>query len=151
LPDSSWFFLWDQGTGNFALNQLMTASYNNYNNPVQMRYYNVNDTVYTNGYNYYFYYQDFDPAAVQETQVQEDMTLFPVPTRETLHIKWKASGDRVGITLVNASGQTVHSETLHRTRGTEQISVNGLAPGIYWVSVSNSRGQLIYRAPVVKL
>jgi len=150
LPDTTVFYAAMQTGGSLDTLAFFTTTYNTFNNPVEMKGYSSSGSTFVEDYNAYFWYEDFDPAVVKNTQTSETMTVYPNPAGNVVNIKWNADNAPVSIRIVNASGQIVHSESLTRTLQSAQINIAHLTPGIYWLSVANANGQTIYQTSVIK-
>ena len=150
LPDTTWYLAPAPTPGTYNLSAFMHTSYNSYDNPTQMEIYNLTGSTYEDVYHYFFYYQNFDPASVKATEALESMTAYPNPAVNTLNLKWKADGKPVQIAMVNAAGQMVYSETVTRVHGTESFDISHLTPGIYWLTVTNNKGERVFKTSVLK-
>jgi hypothetical protein len=68
------------------------------------------------------------------------MGLYPNPASSTLqveynYINWEQSGS-IQLTLTDATGRSIHSQTLPMYSGLQNIDVSQLAGGVYFVSLS---------------
>ncbi|MBL7717720.1 MAG: T9SS type A sorting domain-containing protein [Flavipsychrobacter sp.] len=145
LPDTVSVYEWN-GTA-WAPYYVDFYEYNTEGNP-------VNDTLYgfTNmvqdedpGYVGHFYYEAYWPASVQGTvQAAAQVTVYPNPATDILNIK--GSGP-MQLQLVNALGQV-----LKKARSSEQakLAIGDLAPGMYWLTVSDINGATLRTQAVVK-
>ena len=69
------------------------------------------------------------------------LILFPIPNdgRFSLNVSFKSKIDKATISIYNTFGQIVYSEIIcsDSERFEEQLSLSGLLPGVYLVSVDN--------------
>jgi len=151
LPDTTQFFSWNQTGDSFDLNGIVTTAYNSYSNPTLMQSYSDNGAGLDNVYRYFFYYEDFDPTAVSNIPgAEENMKVYPNPVYDRVSVNWKADGKQVNLSVINAAGQLMHSESINRVRENEQISVSNLSPGVYWLTVNAANGAVLYKTTLVK-
>ena len=80
------------------------------------------------------------------------VTLFPNPVRNELNITIETDKDEVfTIDLVSPTGQVVKNLKTNKTSNfNDKISVNGYAPGVYFIKVSNSKGSAVFKVVVEK-
>jgi len=150
IPDTTWSFSWSQVTNSFLPDGFVKTAYNSYKNPTVMQSFTNNGSGFDNDHRYFFYYQDFDPTAVKNVTAPEDMTVYPNPAANNISIRWKADAKQVQLNIMNGAGQLVHSESMSRMKEQEQVSLSGLAAGMYWLTVTSSDGALLYRTPLMK-
>ena len=82
-------------------------------------------------------------SANENTDLAKQITLYPVPTENTLYIK--PTGNvlgKVSTKIVNISGATLLSQEFNGLieGKTEQINVSGLSSGMYFLEISTKKG-----------
>lgn len=158
LPDSLYYHEYGLDSGNIMIAENHTYSYDSYNNPVYERIYNFIDTEGNNGYynsafsTILYYYQTFNEAVKNIANQLLHFTVYPNPTANEINISQTGMqpGTRTTISLINALGQTVRTESLPWMSSTETISVAGLVPGNYWLIIQDKNGTVLERQMVVK-
>ena len=105
----------------------------------------------------YYYYEVYElrrshssvPTIPTPTRT---LNVFPNPTANTLNINISnyTKGEAVLLTLINAAGQRVRTESLPWLQDTETFPMGGLAPGVYWLLAQDKAGNAIGRQQVVK-
>jgi serine protease len=78
------------------------------------------------------------------TPALDDLTVYPEPFRDVLHVEWSGTGGPATVSIVDAIGRIVSSQEV-RTSGCEFSSLN-VVPGVYFVEVRLTSGTLIRRA-----
>ncbi len=150
LPDTSSYYYWDDVSSSWFLADVYTAMYNSYENPTVMNSFQNGGSGLEENMRYFFYYEEFDPLSVKPAMTAENIVVFPNPAQERISLKWNADGKAVSVSLLNAAGQTVHSEQLVRRNATEQVSIAHLVPGMYWLTVTDAAGNVVTRNAIVK-
>lgn len=150
LPDTTRSYSWDGSA--WQEESVMASTFNSYNNPeMEKTYFPDGAGGYTYSYLYKFYYETYTVNDVKEIAQNAAITLYPNPAAETINLSWKnAESKPVAIELVNASGQKVRSESFTWAGTTQQFSLNGIAPGIYFLSVRNHTGEVVFRQSIIK-
>jgi hypothetical protein len=159
LPDSILYNQYDMATNTIQTGDKLIYTYDSYGNPLTMTQYQYNTgTVGTDGYSTtpdfadYYYYQLFNTAVSNVAKPNISITIFPNPTTNELNIAQTGmqQGALTYITIINALGQTVRTESLPFINGTETLSVAGLTPGNYWLLIQDKTGNILSRQTIVK-
>lgn len=82
-------------------------------------------------------------SANEDSDLAKQITLYPVPTENTLYIKPTGSVlGKVSTKIVNISGATLLSQEFNGLieGKTEQINVSGLSSGMYFLEISTKKG-----------
>lgn len=150
LVDSMFVYSFDATAGSWVLVETADYSYNSYNNPVSVDYYDPSSaSSYVGGERYY--YELFTTGVKNLTQELAEMQLYPNPTGNQINITWKnADGKRAIIEVVNAAGQKLVSKSFNWKEATQKMDLGNAAPGMYWLVVRNEQGAVIYRQSVIK-
>ena len=90
----------------------------------------------------------YSPIQMIDVAENAAVTVFPNPVIDVLHLQFNGSGGGAKATLYDPSGKTILETVL--SVGSNNISVAGLAPGIYFVSVMFSDGHS-YTQKILKL
>ena len=103
---------------------------------------------------YYFYqlYEKFGSSVPTTTAPPQQVIIYPNPATNTLSISMPGytQGAQVLLTLINAQGQKVRTESLPWLQATTSISLSGLPAGVYWLVVQDGGGNNVGRQMVVK-
>jgi len=100
-----------------------------------------------------YYYEPFTytPASVAAVAPKATMVIYPNPTRSNVTLQWKeADGKRYQIELLNVAGQKILSQSFLWKEPQQQLSLESLTAGTYWIAVRNQEGAVIYHAAVQK-
>ncbi|PZF73005.1 T9SS type A sorting domain-containing protein [Taibaiella soli] len=143
LPDTTHIdipFLGESGSQVFT--------YNSSNNPILEQ-----DMVDTNTYITNYYYEDYDDLAVNNIpKATANINVYPNPSTDMLNIRWDnfKAGTPVSIRIINAAGQTVHSESFGWRQTIENLSMANLQAGVYWISIADNSGNTLLNQSIVK-
>ncbi|RYZ48502.1 MAG: T9SS type A sorting domain-containing protein, partial [Sphingobacteriales bacterium] len=150
LPDTTHYYSWD-GTG-WVNEMYNTASYNSYANPVTIKTYEPTGANFDQTYLYNFYYELYNDATPVATIPQEhQISVYPNPATDNVNIFWKGNeGNRVALRIVNASGQLVKTEMLNWNQTTEQVNISNLSNGVYFLTISDNTGTMVYKHTIIK-
>ena len=77
---------------------------------------------------------------------ENQITIYPNPTKDRLHIEMMPSLHINAISLINIQGQIVRSYKPNTT----QLDVSGIAEGIYFIKISSSEGYIIKKVLIEK-
>jgi hypothetical protein len=155
LPDTVYDVEWN--SSHVISNGIATVyTYDSYNNPLVGNRYqygilsgSYDSTVFSIAR---YYYQQFTTAVKNVAAPTANITIYPNPATNEINIAQTGiqQGTHTYITLINALGQTVLSETLPSMSSTEALSVAGIAPGNYWVVVQDPSGNILGRKQIIK-
>jgi hypothetical protein len=150
LPDTILFEVYNNN--NWMAAQRDVYTYTSYGNPQEKHVYNANGTTWDLSIIRHFYYEIYnDPNNVQDLAEQERMNVYPNPVSNELNISWaNGSGKKVSLELINATGQRTFTKSVTWKEDHETISVQQLAPGMYWLAVKDEAGNVVFRQGVVK-
>ena len=100
----------------------------------------------------HYYYEVYnDPTSVQHITTQQNVRVYPNPATSEINVKFEDGvGRKVTLELVNAAGQRVYRATQHMMQESMKVSIQSLTPGLYWLTVRNENGELMFRETVVK-
>jgi ELWxxDGT repeat protein len=93
----------------------------------------------------------YDTAAVNVNELAAEpihLNLYPNPTHGNflIHIQdEKSVGENREITISNAFGETIYSNSTFKQQSTNQISISGISEGIYFVKVSEMDRQTVQK------
>lgn len=93
------------------------------------------------------------PIADNSKETQQLLEVFPNPTTDNLSLKLTEQiGETIFIQVINQMGQLVNSYVDHQLRPEyiKSISLQGNAPGIYYIRVNTSRSNKIAKVLMVK-
>lgn len=100
----------------------------------------------------YFYYQLYDPHYVPRARGEGErmFTLFPNPGSGTVYINREnyTIGEHTALTLTDSKGRTVRSTMLEWLFPTQTIDMQGLLPGLYWLTLRDNTGHAIWQHQV---
>ncbi len=140
----------------------VSFSYDSYNNPVVANSYNysITDTATGAGFYvsapsraFYYYYETYEASAVTNLpNVSEQISIFPNPASDQVTISRPdaVKGAYTLIKLTNAVGQTVMTEGMPWMNISETISLSGLAPGVYVLTMQDKKGNALTTRKLVK-
>jgi len=100
-----------------------------------------------------YYYETYDVTAVRETVPEGvKLTAYPNPAGNVVNVVCAeaAPGTRVTITITNAAGQMVRTESLAWRGPTVTIPLGGLAPGMYLLTAVDGTGKMLGSQKIVK-
>ena len=99
----------------------------------------------------YEHTQTFTFVGVEELFADGTLTVFPNPAKDNINLSFdlKENTD-IDITLNDISGKQLISSTYNASAGNNQLSldVNGLAKGIYVLTVNTTKGSLNYKVVI---
>lgn len=152
MPDSILYDLWNDTTSSYNKNNVTVFTYNSDNLPTQWNSYVFPTSSTTQLQNtHYFYYESFTPSGIEQTKLNTKITLYPNPTNDALHLEWKEGiGKQVNLSITNTAGQLLRSESFTWHQATEIISLQTLAPGNYFIRVSDIQRGAIFSTQFVK-
>ena len=165
LPDTLYQMEYYYADSTFISGAKYSYTYDSYDEPVLALQYTFNiDTTLTSGtysttpdyinhYYYELYYERGNVNSVKNTPTAaEDLKIYPNPATSTVNISRPdaARGAYTIIKIVNATGQTVHSESMPWLNETETIYIAGLTPGMYWIMVQDKAGNNLCRQSLIK-
>jgi len=129
-------------------------SYNRYGNPDSKTYYHYTTGI-TPAAKYFYYYEFYNPTGLPESaKRQPDITISPNPTTGaiTLHYPDAEPGKRLSISISNAAGQLLRTETFNMQGTSQQMQLGPELPaGTYYISVIAGSGTHICTKPIVRL
>ncbi len=88
-------------------------------------------------------YYEVDNVGLEENEAVSTLSVYPVPAGNTLNISFTAEKeDDYSLRVVSMQGKVVYSEEGSNFRGsyTNSLDVSALAPGIYYLKITNSKG-----------
>lgn len=145
LPDTAYFNVVLAGAS-----WIETFTYNSSNNPdMEM---DMDAVGAPSNFMLKYYYENYNDLAVNNVPTKNNnITIYPNPASDQLNIQWKdANGTKAAISIVNAAGQVVYRDAFNWKQTTEAVSISNLQSGIYWISIADNSGNVIYRQSVVK-
>ena len=138
-------------------------TYDSANNPLLSLSFNytLTDTLAGNGtYStsperiFHYYYESYNATEVMQiSNMNEPILFYPNPATSELNISCPESviGTSTVIIITNQAGQTVSEFRMPRMNKTETISLSGLNPGMYIVSVRDNSGNTLATQKTIKL
>lgn len=150
LPDTMYILSYNSA----AWDTVAFTSYQyNSNNNVMLENLYSNVAVLPLVMNVRYYYEPFTytPASVAAVAPKATMVIYPNPTRSNVTLQWKeADGKRYQIELLNVAGQKILSQSFLWKEPQQQLSLESLTAGTYWIAVRNQEGAVIFHAAVQK-
>jgi|GEM_PF-6641520 len=163
LPDTVYYSYYG---GYFAQpSQLLVSkktvfTYNSPGDPLTANAFNfsITDTLTGSGsYNtqpersFYYYYEQYDVTAVKTEPVPGNaLIVYPNPAEDEVTIVLSESlHSAASIQITDARGRLVTTIAMPQVNLTERVSLEGIAPGLYFVTVSNA-GSVVGTARMVK-
>ena len=152
LPDTSRFYNWDMSMNDWDMYEMAISIYNTEDNPEKVIYYHPGATGLDVDYLYKFYYEWYNVLSINEEKAtSHNVRVYPNPASDFVTVQFEGQSNEVSkIQITNAVGQIVRSVNLGRIRTTEQVSLSGLAPGLYYLGVLGKDGIFISRQSVLK-
>lgn len=157
LPDTVYYYSYNVVSFDTLAATTIYYTYDNYGNPTAGFEYDLNLTTGNYGttpdYIFNYYYDTFTTTAVSNVTKQDvDIKVYPNPAASEINISMTGiqQGALTYITVVNALGQTVHTESLPWMSTTQTISTAGLKAGNYWLIVQDKTGNALGRQEIVK-
>lgn len=139
-----------QHAGSSSINSKIIFTYDNYNNPVTANMYQGVGTYYspTPVETVRYYYETYQPSAVSQVAGKNmQVQVYPNPTNNAIHITGLTGGETISI--INMSGQLLIRQTANGNTS-QTISLDGLVPGTYIVTVTGNNGNRLFGRQVVK-
>jgi hypothetical protein len=145
-PDTAAVSLWN-GTA-WEPYYFDAYTYNSFGNPIHDSLWSyTNQTVDEDpSYVGHFYYQTYFDLHVGNTNKLLDVNVYPNPATNVLNVT-TTEGGALQLQLFNNLGQVVRTA---RSSGNAKMGISDLAPGTYWLSVTDSKGGTPYRQMIVK-
>ena len=88
----------------------------------------------------------FDATAVAEEMINEQLSIFPNPTRDLITISFEAKTlQDININILNSLGQQVYTSTFNNHIGTlnEKVDLSSFSEGLYFVKITTDKGESI--------
>lgn len=82
----------------------------------------------------------FTPAGLPAVRPQNDVRLYPNPANGSVSLIWEESFSAAGIQLLDPAGRHIRTENLKGESSGKRIQLHGLAPGTYFIKVSDDQG-----------
>lgn len=145
-PEMTVGFSWD-GT-NYTQEYEERYSYNTEGNPIHDSVYLFTnqtideDPVYVINY----YYEDYWDLGVDRTAATASINVYPNPVTDIMTIS-STGNQPMSLQLVNAMGQTVKNA---RATGTAKLSIGDLSAGMYFLTVTDVKGNKLHTQSIVK-
>jgi hypothetical protein len=77
-----------------------------------------------------------DLTGIEQLEAYNPLLVYPNPANEIIHVDLGEKREAGSIAIIDASGKEVRSENYGRS-GAVEISVTGLAKGVYYLKISN--------------
>lgn len=92
-------------------------------------------------------------TSMDDVEVSEsvEISVYPNPTAQILHIKWAGFQADVEALLVDVNGKVLHSQRLRWEGGTSSIDMTGLATATYFLRLSAMTERLDRTFRIVKI
>ena len=129
--------------------------YNTFNDPDTLKDYEYNFTAYpaTPDFTTIYYYQSYLITTGTELtpEIQDEVVIYPNPLTDHFTISQLnvAPDARISVSIINSLGQIISRETMN-WQGNKQIETAALAPGTYWVLISDGQGKILHRKSIIK-
>lgn len=152
MPDTVTTSTWNTVDNEWTPSSVVAFTYNSFQNPESYMAYDpaVTPAALTSTHNYYYEVYD-EPNTVGNTTKTEKMTVYPNPANNTVSIRREAAdGKSVTVQLLNAAGQISYSESFNWNKQTQQIGLNSLSAGMYWLVVRDVQGNVLHRQGLLK-
>jgi len=88
----------------------------------------------------------FDATAVAEELINEQLSIFPNPTRDLITISFEAKTlQDININILNSIGQQIYTSTFNNHIGTlnEKVDLSSFSEGLYFVKITTDKGESI--------
>ncbi len=92
-------------------------------------------------------HQASGPGFVSYGKKEKNLTVWPVPANEVIHLKTKDNTGIYSVTITGLTGQVVFSEHFNG-RSTVDVSVSGLVNGFYLIKTFTGNGSFVQRVMV---
>jgi hypothetical protein len=129
--------------------------YNNFGNPVFRQSFRrlYTGSLYLQN-NEYYYYEQFDPAAVKpEPEKRGDIAVYPNPTKGLITISYAESrtGETLAVEITNLKGQLVQRAFLAMQGKSHELMLGAEAPsGVYLLVIRDGDGAVLCRKKIIK-
>lgn len=146
VPEMASSFSWD-GT-NYTQDMEEHYMYNVEGNPIHDSIFLfTNNTIDEDPvYVLHYYYEEYSETGVDNIAKASAISVYPNPVTDVMTIA-NSSNEAMNLQLVNAMGQTVKKA---RTTGTGKLSVGDLTAGMYWLTVTDVKGNKLHTQAIVK-
>ncbi len=130
----------------FDMNNTPSGTYKHGGNTLQIRF---NADNYAEGTGFILSYDGYEGTGInQRNSGLNEMAVYPNPATDKLNIELKA--DQAGMItfqVLDLTGRVITTETVNHTGGAlkHATSVNGLASGLYFMKVSNEKGDVTHK------
>lgn len=129
---------WDAGSQSYIIATRTTSSYNNYNQPLEMKVEDSGVSGWTLQYIKRYHYQEYDPAGITKAdKFPITLKLFPSPASEliTIESKWEKP-EPFTVCIYDMSGNIVRRWSENKTVNYHRtFSTSSLAKGNYVISI----------------
>lgn len=128
--------------------EITIGTYDSYNNPVLIKVYDTIDlSVPLMIYKYY--YETFD-VGVKKLPLPDDVKIYPNPVTDLLYISTEKYRNKdLTVSIINSLGQTV-KHSLFNVSGIYRLPMADIKPGMYWIRIQDSQGNVVHTQTVVK-
>lgn len=159
VVDSTYNFLYSLYDNSIMRAVNEQYEYNSNGDILTENQYYFHDTAGNNGYYStspdfieHYYYQTYNTGVNNVAKQLVNITVYPNPASNEITIAQAGiqHGALTYISLYNALGQTMYSESLPWMNSTETISVANLKAGNYWIVIQDKDGNILGRQAMVK-
>ncbi|HXS37158.1 MAG TPA: T9SS type A sorting domain-containing protein [Flavipsychrobacter sp.] len=158
LVDTAYFRLWDTTAKDWTWinSEKFVLKFDSYNQPTTNTTYDYLDTSFDTAPTDItsYYYETYGTTAVKDVKSsnQNNFTVYPNPTNDKLFISQlnSTTAKNLLISIVNATGQRMLTESLPVISKTEEISVSNFTPGTYWLMIQDQSGNILHKQSIVK-
>ena len=152
LPDTTIVSSYDASGQSWLIDYMAVTAYNAESNPEKIMYFYPGSAGLEYTYLYKFYYELYNNLSVNEQHPNtRSVVVFPNPAVDVVNIQLtEGSFDEASVQLTNSVGQAVRSAQIRKQSVKEQLSLFGLAPGLYYLNVFGNDGAIIHRQSLLK-
>ncbi|HXS37157.1 MAG TPA: T9SS type A sorting domain-containing protein [Flavipsychrobacter sp.] len=156
LVDTAYSSNLDAATKKWINTQKLVITFDSYNQPINVTAYKALGTFFDTtpfGITTY-YYQTYNETSVKNitNSNQNNFTVYPNPTNDKLFISQlnSTTAKNLLISIVNATGQRILTESLPAISKTEEISIANFTPGTYWLMIQDQSGNMLHKQSIIK-
>lgn len=151
-PDSTKLFTKNTASANWTPKGVYRYTYNSYDNPDEILYFQPSNTSGTPDQRRRFYYETYDDGlSIKDVDNDNTIMIYPNPFNSYLDIEWKErQNQKCKIKLVNLIGQEILSVTSYPKSGKLRLPVSQLANGFYSLLIEGVGGRIVSKKLVKK-
>lgn len=135
---------WDGA--NYTNATLYSWAYNSFNQPItyESKTWDAASALWafaTDDFSNHYYYQTYDPTAVFNTKPPLQLSAYPIPAATVMNVTVRQSkASSLQLYIFDAQGKMVRQQGFKETNDAQQISVDGLPTGQYFLKATTEDG-----------